>query len=152
AVIIFAIVSAVDFKNLKFMPRCTATAIRTSTPACSWCSTHRQSARSLSVGGAEGTKYASCSRVIPFAAELCRFRVHPAEPTIGLRTNRANEMWHIDTTVIRLLDGSRAYLHAAIDSFSRRILAWRVAETFTPANSVALLVEASRRATRSETT
>jgi hypothetical protein len=35
-------------------------------------------------------------------------------------------MWHIDTTVIRLLDGSRAYLHAVIDNFSRRILAWRI--------------------------
>jgi len=32
-------------------------------------------------------------------------------------------MWHIDTTVIRLLDGTRAYLHAVIDNFSRRI--WR---------------------------
>jgi transposase InsO family protein len=46
-------------------------------------------------------------------------------------------MWHIDTTVIRLLDGTRAYLHAVIDNFSRRILAWQVAETFAPMNSVA---------------
>ena len=81
-----------------------------------------------------------------------RLRVHPAKPKIGLRTTRANEMWHIDTTVIRLLDGTRAYLHAVIDNFSRRILAWRVAETFAPANSVAVLVEASRGATPSETT
>ena len=80
-----------------------------------------------------------------------RLRVHAAKPKVGLRTTRANEMWHIDTTVIRLLDGSRAYLHAVIDNFSRRILAWRVAETFTPANSVAVLVEAGRRATPSET-
>jgi hypothetical protein len=81
-----------------------------------------------------------------------RLRVHPAKPKIGLRTTRANEMWHIDTTVIRLLDGSRAYLHAVIDNFSRRILAWRLAETFAPANSVAVLVEASRGATPSATT
>jgi putative transposase len=58
-------------------------------------------------------------------------------------------MWHIDTTVIRLLDGTRAYLHAVIDNFSRRILAWRVADTFAPGNSVAVLLEASRDATRS---
>jgi putative transposase len=45
-----------------------------------------------------------------------------------------------------------AYLHAVIDNFSRRILAWRVAETFSPANSVAVRVEASRTATPSETT
>jgi hypothetical protein len=81
-----------------------------------------------------------------------RLRVHPAKPKIGLRTTRANEMWHIDTTVIRLLDGTRAYLHAVIDNFSRRILAWRVAETFAPGNSVAVLVDASRGATPLEMT
>jgi hypothetical protein len=37
-----------------------------------------------------------------------RLRVHPAKPKVGLRTTRADEMWHIDTTVIRLLDGTRA--------------------------------------------
>jgi len=58
-------------------------------------------------------------------------------------------MWHIDTTVIRLLDGTREYLHAVIDNFSRRILAWRVADTFAPASSVAVLLEASRSATDS---
>ena len=36
--------------------------------------------------------------------------MHPVKPKIGLRTTRANEMWHIDTTVIRLLDGTRAYV------------------------------------------
>ena len=81
-----------------------------------------------------------------------RLRVHPAKPNVGLRTTCADEMWHIDTTVIRLLDGTRAYLHAVIDNFSRRILAWRVADTFAPGNSVAVLLEASRRATSSDTT
>ena len=81
-----------------------------------------------------------------------RLRVHPAKPKVGLQTTRADEMWHIDTTVIRLLDGTRIYLHAVIDNFSRRILAWRVAETFAPVNSVIVLVEASRGATPSKTT
>src|SRR6516225_946862 len=31
----------------------------------------------------------------------------PRETQAGLRTTRPNEMWHIDTTVIRLLDGTR---------------------------------------------
>ncbi len=79
-------------------------------------------------------------------------RVHPAKPKIGLRTTCADEMWHIDTTVIRLLDGTRVYLHAVIDNFSRRILAWRVAATFAPGNSVAVLLEASRGALSSDTT
>jgi len=64
-----------------------------------------------------------------------RLRAHPAKPKIGLRTARANEMWHIDTSVIRLLDGTRAYLHAVIDNFSRRILAWQVADTFAPSTA-----------------
>jgi transposase InsO family protein len=60
-------------------------------------------------------------------------------------------MWHIDTTVIRLLDRTRAYLHAVIDNFSRRILAWRVADAFTPVNSVTVLLDASRAAAPSDT-
>jgi putative transposase len=81
-----------------------------------------------------------------------RLRVHPAKPKVGLRTTRPNEIWHIDTTVIRLLDGSRAYLHAVIDNFSRRILAWRVADMFAPVNRVAVFRDASRGATPSDTT
>ena len=88
-----------------------------------------------------GTVWASASTwyrlVRRFAWRRPRLRVHPVKPKIGLRTTRPNEMWHIDTTVIRLLDGTRAYLHAVIDNFSRRILAWRVAETSAPVNSVA---------------
>jgi putative transposase len=81
-----------------------------------------------------------------------RLRVHPTKPKVGLRTTRADEMWHIDMTVVRLLDGTKAYLHAVIDNFSRRILAWQVADTFAPVTSVAVLIEASRGATPSETT
>src|SRR5262245_6235799 len=92
------------------------------------------------------------SLVRKFGWRRPRLRVHSAKPKVGVRTTRPNEMWHIDTTVIRLLDGTRAYLHAVIDNFSRRILAWRVAETFAPVNSVAVLVEAGRGATPSETT
>jgi transposase InsO family protein len=80
-----------------------------------------------------------------------RLRVHPAKPKVGLRTAGPDQMWHIDTTVIRLLDGTRAYLHAVIDNFSRRVLAWRVAETFAPVNSVAVLLEATRGASGATT-
>ena len=48
---------------------------------------------------------------------------------------------------IRLLDGSRAYLHAIIDNFSRRILAWRVAEKFHPGVTAQLLLDASKSMT-----
>ena len=73
-----------------------------------------------------------------------RQRVHPAKPTVGIRATRPNEIWHVDTTLIRLLDGSKAYLHAIIDNFSRRVMAWRVNDTFIPAVTAELLVEAGR--------
>jgi transposase InsO family protein len=41
-----------------------------------------------------------------------------------------------------LLDGTRVYLHAVIDSFSRRILAWRLNDRFDPGTSADLLIEA----------
>jgi putative transposase len=72
-----------------------------------------------------GTVWASPSTwyrlVRKFGWRPPRLRVHAAKPKVGLRTTRADEMWHIDTTVIRLLDGTRAYLHAVIDNFSRHL-------------------------------
>ena len=46
--------------------------------------------------------------------------------------------------MIRLIDGSRAYLHAVIDNFSRRILCWKVAPTFDPATTAEILLTASK--------
>ena len=73
-----------------------------------------------------------------------RLRVHPEKPKVGLRTQRPDEAWHVDTTVIRLLDGTKAYVHAVIDNFSRRILAYRVSERFEIANTLAVLMDAVR--------
>ena len=73
-----------------------------------------------------------------------RGRVHPARPKVGIRASHSNEIWHVDTTLIRLLDGSRAYLQAVIDNFSRRILAWKVSATFDPTATAGLLIDASK--------
>jgi len=79
-----------------------------------------------------------------------RQRVHPGRPKVGLRASRPDEAWHVDTTVIRLLDGTKAYVHAVIDNFSRRILAFRVAERFDIANALSILVDAARQAVRGD--
>ncbi len=73
-----------------------------------------------------------------------RQRVHPAKPKVGIRAMKSNEIWHIDTTVIRLLDGSKAYLHAVIDNYSRRILSWKVSSTFNPVATAEILLTASK--------
>ena len=76
-----------------------------------------------------------------------RQRVHPVKPKVGIRAARSNEIWHIDTTMIRLLDGSRIYLRAVIDNFSRRILAWNVIGTFDAEFTAKLLLDAARNIT-----
>ena len=71
-----------------------------------------------------------------------RLRGHPAKPTEGIRATKPNGIWHIDTTLIRLRDGTRIYLHAVIDNFSRRILSWRLNDRFDPGTSAVVVVEA----------
>jgi transposase InsO family protein len=56
-----------------------------------------------------------------------RHRGYPAKPKEGIRASKPNEYWHIDVTVIKLLDGTRRYLRAVIDNFSRRNLEWKLA-------------------------
>lgn len=72
-----------------------------------------------------------------------RLRVHPSKPKVGIRSSGPNEIRHVDTTLIRLLDGTREYLHAVIDNFSRRILAWKVSSTFNPSTTAELLLGAA---------
>jgi putative transposase len=36
-----------------------------------------------------------------------RKRVHPPKPTVGVRAAAPNEIWHVDVSVLKLLDGTR---------------------------------------------
>jgi transposase InsO family protein len=72
-----------------------------------------------------------------------RNRIYPPKPRVGLRATKPNEYWHVDTTIVRLLDGSRVYVHAVLDNFSRRILAWRLNGTFETGTTTDLLKEAA---------
>ena len=73
-----------------------------------------------------------------------RHRVYPDKPTLGVRATKPNELWHLDVTILRLLDGTKAYIHAVIDNYSRRILAWTVASRLEPAATCQVLVAAKR--------
>jgi len=79
-----------------------------------------------------------------------RRRVPPQKPKLGVRASSPDGIWHVDTSVVRLLDGSRAYLYAVIENFSRRILAWRAWGRFDPMKTMEVLVEAGRGARHSE--
>ena len=71
-----------------------------------------------------------------------RKRVHPRPPKMGIRARGVGEILHVDVTVIRLLDGSRAYLQAVMDNFSHRILAWRISPALETSRTASLLHEA----------
>jgi transposase InsO family protein len=43
---------------------------------------------------------------------------------VGVRAIAPGELLHLDVTIIKLQGGTRTYLHAVIDNFSRRILSW----------------------------
>jgi transposase InsO family protein len=71
-----------------------------------------------------------------------RIRVYPAKPKFGIRSSTPGELLHLDVTIIRLLDGTRAYLHAVIDNYSRRILSWTLEERLGSGGTCWILREA----------
>ncbi|HEX7500815.1 MAG TPA: DDE-type integrase/transposase/recombinase, partial [Polyangia bacterium] len=73
-----------------------------------------------------------------------RQRLHPPKPTVGVRASQPNEIWHIDTTIIKSLDGTKVYLQAVLDNYSRKILAWTVSERFDPSNTCLVLLAAGK--------
>ena len=71
-------------------------------------------------------------------------RLYPAKAREGNRASRPNEYWHLVVTVIKLLDGTRTYLHVAIDNFSRHSLAWKLALRLEPKTTCQLLAKAAK--------
>jgi transposase InsO family protein len=72
-----------------------------------------------------------------------RNRVYPAKPKVGIRAQSPGELLHLDVTIIRLLDGTRAYLHAVIDNYSRRILSWTLEDRLGSGGTCLILREAA---------
>jgi hypothetical protein len=47
-------------------------------------------------------------------------------------------------TVLRLLNGTKLYLHGVVDNFSRRLLAWILEEKLSPTTTCEVLAEAAK--------
>ena len=62
----------------------------------------------------------------------------------GVAITRANQVWSIDLTYIRLSDGF-VYLTAIIDWYSRKILAWDLSLTMDKSSAIEVLGTAMRR-------
>ncbi len=50
-----------------------------------------------------------------------RTRIYPAKPKVGIREVKPNEIWHVDMTIIRLLDGTKLY-HSRVIGIAQKIL------------------------------
>ena len=72
--------------------------------------------------------------------------LHPAKPKVGIRAIRPNQLWHIDVTIVRLVDGTKAYLQAVIDDYSRYVLVWKVSADISAVNTRDLLLSALAKA------
>ena len=48
-----------------------------------------------------------------------RKRVHPVRPTEGVRATWPNELWHIDVTILGLLDGTKVVFETTVPSASQ---------------------------------
>jgi len=77
-----------------------------------------------------------------------RVRMHPSKPTEGVRSDKPDQLWHVDTTVLRLVDGRRVYLRAIIDNFSRKVLAWWAGANFDAGANAILLAKAAEAKNR----
>ena len=75
-----------------------------------------------------------------------RERVHPPKPKIGIRASAPFQIWHLDLTVVRLLDGTRVFVQAVIDNYSRYILAVKTSAAYGGRETQALLQQALARA------
>jgi transposase InsO family protein len=73
-----------------------------------------------------------------------RTRVYPPKPKIGVRATAPGELLHLDVTIIKLLDGTRTYLHAIIDNSSRRILSSTLETRLGSGATCRILREAAR--------
>ena len=79
-----------------------------------------------------------------------RIRLYPAKPKVGIRAIRPNQLWPIDMTIVRLTrlltDGTKAYLQAVIDNYSRYVLDWKVSADISAVNTRDLLLSALAKA------
>lgn len=77
-----------------------------------------------------------------------RLRAYPKKNQIGIRRKHPNELYHLDITIIKLIDGTKVYIQILVDNFSRYVLAWSVSKEYNGRLTVKLLRRAAKIAER----
>jgi transposase InsO family protein len=53
-------------------------------------------------------------------------RIYPPNPKLEIRASAPGKIWHLDMSIIRLQNGTKVYIQAIIDNYSRYVLSWNV--------------------------
>lgn len=61
-------------------------------------------------------------------------RLYPPKPKIGIRALEPNQIWQVDVSIFRIVNGTKVYIQAIIDNASRDFLAWEVDQNYGGAN------------------
>jgi transposase InsO family protein len=75
-----------------------------------------------------------------------RIRIYPPKPRIGIRASAPGQIWHLDQTILRLGDGTKAFVQCIIDNYSRYVLAWKVSKDYGGARTKELIEKALAKA------
>ena len=90
---------------------------------------------------------ASWYRVIKeHGLKMFRKRLYPPKNKTGIRADKPHQYWRLDLTVIKLVDGTRCFVQAVIDNFSRYVLSYSVAKQYTGLQTKELLTNALENA------
>ena len=76
-----------------------------------------------------------------------RKKKHKKAYGIGIRAKHPNEIWHMDVSYFIFPDGSKAFIQAVIDNYSRYVLAWQILDSFDGAKTTTLLEQALKKST-----
>jgi transposase InsO family protein len=87
------------------------------------------------------------SRVIKqFGLKRNRPRIYPQRPKVGIRASAPGQILHLNQAILRLQDGTKAFVQAVIDNFSRYVLAWSVSRDYGGIRTKALFEAAISKA------
>ena len=75
-----------------------------------------------------------------------KIREYQAKPKIGIRGEYLHQYWHLDLTVIKLIDGTRCFIQAIMENMSRYILAHSVSLEYGGGRTKELLLNALEKA------
>ncbi len=87
------------------------------------------------------------SRVVrQYGLSRNQIRIYPSRPKVGIRASAPGQIWHLDLTILRLQDGTKAFVQCVIDNFSRYVLAWKVSPDYGGLRTKELLLAAIKKA------